>query len=198
MINPVIHQDCLNKWLTLLSTRTALINVNPIINQDSLNKWLTLLSTRTSFLAGWAGHYPFWAGLAEHYSFLGWMGWPLSFVGWMGWPLSFLGRMGSPLSFLGWLGRPLSFLCLAGWDIILFGLAAVWGILRIILIWIRIWIQDVKNMICMNLDMDPDRTLIRIQIQAKKDSVPGKSRKFEKNPNIPCFLCLYYLTISFL
>ena len=33
----------------------------------------------------------------------------------------------------------------------------------------------------------------------KKDSVPGKSQKIDlKNYHIPCFVCLYYLTITFL
>ena len=49
----------------------------------------------------------------------------------------------------------------------------------------------------MNLDMDPDRTLIRIQIQAKKDSVPGKSRKFDKKRSHSMFFVFILLNNQF-
>ena len=72
---------------------------------------------------------------------------------------------------------------------------AVW---RIRVIMIRI--QGLKKFVT---HPDPARALIRmriqtktnkIRIQAKQNSITGKSKNLAKNAHIPCFLCLYYLT----
>ena len=69
---------------------------------------------------------------------------------------------------------------------------------------IRIRIQGLKNLVT---DPDPDQALrqirkqakvIRIRIQAKKDSELGKSLKFGVKNLISMSFCFYYLTIPFL
>ena len=59
-----------------------------------------------------------------------------------------------------------------------------------------VWIQT-EGLYGFGSGPRPKIMQIRIQIQAKKKKVPGKSKKFDKNAYFPCFVCLYYLTITF-
>ena len=65
---------------------------------------------------------------------------------------------------------------------------------RIHIILIRIRIQDVKKFVedpdLGKNDLDPD--------PGKKGFSTSKSLKCDKNAHIPCFVCVDYLTISFL
>ena len=77
--------------------------------------------------------------------------------------------------------------------------------LRICIILIQIRIQDVKKFVT---DPDPGQTLIRIRIriQAKmiRIRIQEKRNKYQdilicdKNAQISCFVCVNYLTITFL
>ena len=146
--------------------------------------------------AGWVDHYPLWAEWVDHYPF------------WAGWVDHYHSGLDGRLSIIlsGQDGFTIVLSGLAGQTIIL----SVLGWVGHYPFWAGSSVGDPPynfdmdpdldpgcEKYDMNLDMDPDRTLIRIQIQAKKDSVPGKSRKFDKKRSHSMFFVFILLNNQF-